>query len=83
VTSVTANTASVTLLAANSSRKGAVIFNNSQDVLFAKCGATASSSSFTAKLFPGDTWEVPFGYTGIIDGIWLAASGTAVITEFT
>jgi hypothetical protein len=46
------------------------------------------ASSYTIALAPmgsvGSYYEVPFGYTGIIDGIWSADStGSARITEWT
>jgi hypothetical protein len=49
-----------------------------------KLGTTASATSFTKKMAVGEYWEVPFGYTGRIDGIWANdASGAARITEIT
>ena len=48
-----------------------------------KLGATASATSFTAKLSPDGYYEVPFNYTGIIDGLWASATGNARITELT
>lgn len=85
-TSVNDTGSSTTLLAANSSRKGFTIFNDSTEILYVKFGATASTSSFATKLMPGDYYEALSGciYTGIIDGIWANnASGAARITEFT
>lgn len=84
VTSVNDQATSTTLLAANTSRKGAIIFNNSASILYVKLGATASATSFTVKLVQDGFYEVPFGYTGVIDGIWSAdSSGAALITELT
>lgn len=83
VTSVASSAASVTLLAANPNRLGAIIINDSNQVLFVKFGTTASSSSYSARLVSNGYYEVPFGYTGIIDGIWVAANGNARITELT
>lgn len=85
-TSVNDTGSSTTLLAANSSRKGFTIFNDSTEILYVKFGATATTSDFAAKLQPGDYYEALSGciYTGIIDGIWANnASGAARITEFT
>lgn len=79
----------VTLLAANTARKGATIYNDSSALLYLKLGATASTTSFTAILLGnggglGGYFEVPYGYTGIIDGIWASdAGGNARITELT
>lgn len=83
VTSVDDTASSTTILAANSSRKGFIIFNDSTVVLYLKLGATASTTSFTYKLNPSGTLNEPnFPYTGVIDGIWASnASGAARITE--
>lgn len=75
--------ANQTLLAANTGRFGATIQNISSNILYVKCGATATSSSFTVRLDPYDYFEVPAGYVGIIDAISSAASGNAAVTEFT
>lgn len=84
VTSQTDQATNVTLLAANAARVGATIYNDSTAILYLKFGATASATSFTAKLQPESYFEVPYGYTGIIDGIWASdASGSARITELT
>jgi hypothetical protein len=86
VTSVASSASSVSLLAANNARKGAVITNDSSVVLYIKLGTTASTSSYTVTLAgaasaPFSSYEVPFGYVGAIDGIWASATGNARITE--
>jgi len=48
-----------------------------------KLGATASISSFTVKMQTDSYYEVPFGYTGIIDGVWDSATGSARVTDIT
>lgn len=80
----------VTLKAANVNRKGLAVYNNSAvSNLFLKLGATADigggAESFTARLVPNALYEVPFGYTGIVDGIWdgADANGEALVTELT
>ncbi len=84
VTVVARSASSVTLLASNSSRRGAIIHNDASTDLFVKLGATASTSSFTTRLGAQDSYEVPFRYSGIIDGIWASAgAGDAKITELT
>jgi len=82
-TSVSGSATSVTLLASNTSRVGATIFNDSTATLYLKLGATASTTSFVTKLYTDQYYEVPFGYTGIIDGIWSSATGSARIVELT
>lgn len=83
-TSVSDTASNVTLLASNASRLGATVYNDSTVNLFVKLGATASLTSFTVRLTPNAYYEVPYNYTGIIDGIWASdASGSARITELT
>lgn len=75
---------STTLLSSNASRKGAMIQNDSTEILYVKFGTTASATDYTVKMAAGDYYEVPFGYTGRIDGIWANnASGAARVTEIT
>lgn len=84
VTSVSDTNVNTTLLASNASRKGAVFVNDSSAIAYVKCGATASTTSYTVALVAGDYWELPFGYTGQIDCIWASDStGAMRITEFT
>lgn len=83
-TSVADTASSTTLLAANTNRLGASIYNDSTVTLYVKLGATASATSFAVKMTADTYFEVPFGYTGIIDGIWASdAAGSARIVEFT
>jgi len=82
VTSVAQNAASVSLLAADATRRGTVIYNNAPVPLFVKLGAGASAASFTNRILGNGYWEVPFRFTGDITGIWLAAgAGAALITS--
>lgn len=81
-TSVVAATSSVSLLAANTNRKGASIWNASTAVLSIEMGATATTAAFTAQLGQGDLYEVPFGYTGAISGVWAVGTGNALVREF-
>lgn len=86
LTNVNDSNSNQTLLAANSARLQATIFNDSDQNLFVKFGTTASSTSFTVKMLPGAYYELPnmAMYTGRIDGIWAADStGAARITELT
>lgn len=90
VTRTAVSTTNVTLKAANTARRALTIYNNSAvSNLFLKLGATAvitaGSESFTVRLVPGAYYEVPGGYTGIVDGIWDVADavGEALVTEIT
>lgn len=82
---VAGSASSVTLLSSNSSRLGAVIFNDSSAILYVKLGTTASTTDFTYRINPYQTLEIGanFLYTGRIDGIWASATGNARITELT
>jgi hypothetical protein len=82
-TNVAASATTVTVLALNTSRIAAQIYNDSTALLYLKLGATASTTSFTVILAAGGYYEVPGGYTGVIDGIWASATGTARVTEET
>lgn len=86
LTNVAASATSVTVLAANSARIGATITNDSSAVVYLKFGATASTTSYTVVLAgaasaPFSYYEVPAGYTGIIDGISASATGNYRVTE--
>ena len=82
LSNVSSSASNVTLLASNAARRGATIFNDSTAILYIKFGATASATSFTVYLTAAQYYEVPYPcYTGIIDGIWASANGSARITE--
>lgn len=75
---------STTLLAANSERKGCIIFNNSPAILYVALSSTATTSAFSYRLVPNATLELfaEKNYVGLISGIWASnSSGRAVITE--
>jgi hypothetical protein len=81
--SVAASLTNVTLLASNSARLGATIYNDSQALLYLKLSPPATLTDFTVRLFPLSYYEVPFGFTGEIDGFWTRATGFARIGELT
>jgi hypothetical protein len=85
VTGVASSAASQTILAANAARLGAMIINSSTSILYLKFAATAASiasGGYTVQVpISGGLFEVPFGYTGQITGIWAAANGFANVTE--
>lgn len=85
LSSVSGNASSVTLLSANTARKGALIFNDSTANLYVGFTSSAVSlTSYTVKLAPGSLFEMPWPvYTGQINGIWDNAVGAARITELT
>ena len=80
VTEVNDVATNVTLLAANTQRTEAIIWNDSTSILYIKFGAVASLTSNTARLAQNDTFRT--NYTGRIDGIWsVDSTGLAHITE--
>jgi len=86
LSNVSSSASSVTVLASNASRRGAMIFNDSTAVLYLKFGATASTTSYTVQIPSNAYYELPansFLYNGILDGIWSAANGSARVTEVT
>lgn len=88
-TNVASSASSVTLLASNANRLGAVIVNDSTQILYVllQTGGTASATVYTFQMAPAgivpSILEIPFGYTGAVIGIWAAANGSARVTEFT
>lgn len=72
-----------TILASNAARRGATIYNESGALVFVKLGATASLTSYTAQIPVLGYYEVPYGYTGIIDGITAAVTAVTRVTELT
>lgn len=84
--SVAGSAAPVVLLAANNSRRGATIYNDSGADLYLGFGSTApTSTNFTVKLGPQDYYELPGDgghvFCGEIQGVWTSATGAARITE--
>lgn len=84
---VAASLVTVTILAANTARTGATIVNANvagAGILFLKLGAGATLD-LDIPIAPAGYYEVPFGYTGIITGVWaaVAVGSQATIDELT
>lgn len=80
---VASATASTVLLAANSNRLGATFWNNSNSDLYLDLDSTSSTSNFAVKVSSGGGYyELPFGYAGVVSGIWDIADGSALVREF-
>ncbi len=79
------STTSATVLAANTARRGASVFNGSTSIVYLRLSATAASSTvYTTKLQPDDLYEVPGYYNGAISGILNTGTTTLVqVTEIT
>jgi hypothetical protein len=85
-TSVADNAASTTILASNANRRGATVTNDSSATLYLLLGSTAASTTnYTARIVQYGYYEVPFGYTGQLTGIWASDpnDGAARVTEIT
>lgn len=83
VTSVVSAAISTSILASNANRRMAVMVNDCDKNAYVKLGATASTTSFSYKLAPGQTLELPVPmYTGAIDAIWDSSpTGSMRVTE--
>jgi hypothetical protein len=83
VSSVAAATLTTTLLPANTTRRMAVFFNDSNVTLYLKYGTGAATNSYTVKILSQGYFEMPVPVpTGIITGIWDAGpTGVVLITE--
>ncbi len=71
-----------TLQVANVNRRSLAIFNDTTAPLNVRLGAGASATSLTHRLAIGGYWEVPEGYTGLVDGFATGTgSGSVYVTE--
>ena len=75
----------VLVMAANASRLGAMIFNDSNARLYLKLGLGASTANFTVRLDAQSYFELPFPvYTGDITAVRAAGPASSVqATELT
>lgn len=85
VTSVVSAATSTSILASNANRRMAIMVNDADKNAYVKLGTTASTTSFSYKLTPGQTLELPMPvYTGAIDAIWeTSPTGSMRVTEIT
>lgn len=84
-TQVASAASATTILAANTARYGASVYNDDANILYLLLGAgTVSATVYTVQIPSGGYYEVPFGFTGILTGLWAAdGSGSARVTEYT
>jgi hypothetical protein len=83
--SVNSANSSVTILASNANRKGARIFNTDANALYLDLsgGTAVAATRAQVKLATDEGYDVPFGCTGLITGIWAAdGAGVASVVEF-
>lgn len=81
VTTVASSATNVTLLNESKRRLGFLVYNDSNQKLYLKFGATASTTSFTVAIANDSYYEAPLGYNGRVDGLWASVHGHAHITE--
>jgi hypothetical protein len=84
ITRVAASATNTNLLAVNSSRRDAILYNDSTAKVRVKYGSVAASTDFTFILDAGQAVALSnFGvvYTGAIDAIWESAAGAMQVTE--
>lgn len=83
VAPVASSASSVAVLAANGRAAGRVIYNDSTAILYLRYGtAAASTTTYTVQIASQGTHVVAQGYRGALTGIWAAANGNALVTEF-
>jgi hypothetical protein len=78
---VNASATAVELLEENENRRGAIINNNSTAILLVNLASTVSPTNYTALLFSGSYYEVPYNWVGPVAGVWTEANGSASIRE--
>jgi hypothetical protein len=86
ITRVATSTTSATVLAANTSRKGFIVVNESAATMYLKFGATASATSYSIPIAAGGTYDstgVGALHPGVLDAILASGTGNAQVTEFT
>lgn len=82
-TSVASQATAITILAANTARYGATVFNDDANTLYLLLGTgTVSATVYTVQVPSLGYYETPYGFTGILTGLWAAdGSGSARVTE--
>ena len=84
-TSVASQTSAITILAANTARYGATVYNDDANTLYLLLGTgTVSATVYTVQVPSLGYYEVPYGFTGVLTGLWAAdGAGSARVTELT
>lgn len=87
ITSVTAVNTDTLLLPPNVNRRGVFLYNDTTSAVL-KIGfsnTTVTSTNFSVQLSSGGVFEIPFGYTGELRGLWSVnePTGAVRITELT
>ena len=80
-TSPAVTNSNTSILASNSNRLGATIYNEGAAICYMILGSTATTTSYTIQLQVGSYYELPFAYTGAIAGITSAGTAQLRVTE--
>lgn len=80
-TSPAVTNSNTSILASNSNRLGATIYNEGAAICYMILGSTATTTSYTIQIQVGGYYEVPFAYTGAIAGITSAGTAQLRVTE--
>lgn len=81
---VLSSISTVSILNANTDRKGATIYNKAETPVYVKLGTAANTSVYTVAMNNNDYYELPFGYLGVVAGITASTTGkTVTVTELT
>ena len=86
LTTVPSAATSTTILAANTKRKGATVTNTDANALCLRLdgGTATTTTGFNVRIIQNAYYEIPFGYTGLVTGIWETdGAGAANVCEFT
>lgn len=85
LTNVNGTVSSTTLLAANTARLGALIYNDSTAIMYLAYASTATTTAYTTQVPSQALFELPVApvYDGIITAVWASANGAARVTELT
>jgi hypothetical protein len=82
--SVPTTAGGISVLATNTSRKGATLYNESGSAIYVLLGAgTVSATVYTVQMAVGAYYEAPYGFNGAITAIAASSTTTVRATEFT
>lgn len=82
ITSTAASVTSVTVVAANTNRKGALLHNNSSSTVNVAFANVDAATTYSVVIAANTSYTLDFNYTGIINAAWTTATGNMLVTEF-
>lgn len=83
VYAVLSSITAVSVMNANTNRKGATVYNAAGTAVYMRLGTGATTSVYTVALDPNDYYEVPYNWQGVVSGITASNAGIINITELT